>query len=316
MNTSTPKHYEFTIIQIDQLIPFKDHAFIPYDEKRIKPLRVSIEKNGIIHPIVVRPLNGNEEKDKFEIVSGHNRVEAAKLAGLTEVPAVIKELTDDEAVMLSNEANLQSRNFSTWLPSEKIKSIHQYHETVKNQGSRSDLQSETSGDSPKKLNAREKTALVYGQSDEKIKVYLELHKLIDELQQRLDRNKLGITAASEICFIPEEGQKLINPVLGDSTKGYEVTVKRSKKLRDYFENRVDKSRIKEDRELLKDGIRLILTETEDDDTDTEKSDDTVKISIPKDKYEELFPENPSTEKIVGYIIKAIEKYRNQDEGGL
>jgi len=309
------KQYEIIQIPIDQLVPFKHHIFKPYDEHRMKTLLASVKESGIIHPIVVRRIKSKDGKETFEIVSGHNRIKAAGLAELTEVPAVVKELTDDEAVILANEANIESRNFSTWLPSEKIKSINQYHAAVKHQGSKKTSKDTTSGGNRQKADdsyARQRTADAYGQSNSTIRTFIELNRLIEPLLDKVDANDFGTTPASALSFISPEGQSLINSVLNEDKKIYKVTVKRSEKLRSYFENEGEEATIKKDVETIKARIREILNPIKDNDPKS----DIVKISIPKDKFDELFPDDISTpEEATEYNLKALEFYKAQEEVG-
>ena len=305
---SQPNQYAVIAIPIDQLIPFKEHVFKPYDERRMATLLASVKESSIIHPIVVRRIKGKDYK--FEIISGHNRVEAARLAGLTEVPAIVKELSDDEAVILANEANIESRNFSSWLPSEKIKSIYQYHAAVKHQVSKKNAKTPSVGDNRQKSDdnyARQRTAAAYGQSNSRIRTYIELNRLIEPLLDKLDANEFGTTPASELSFISKEGQSIINSVLNEDKKIYKVAVKHSKQLRSFFEDKVNESTIKEDGELIKVSVREILAEAN---VNNVPADDTVKIPMPKDKYEEFF-EDQKPETIVDEVIEALTFYKTQ-----
>lgn len=294
-------------IPIDQLTQFKHHIFKPYSEQRMKTLVASVNENRIIHPVIVRRMKGKDNHDKFEIISGHNRVEAARLANLKEVPAVVKELSDDEAVIIANEANIESRNFSTWLPSEKIKSINQYHAAVKSQGKTKDSKSTASGGNRQKLEdsyARKRTAEVYGQSPSVIRLHIELSRLDESLLDKLDAEDYGTTPASELSFISADGQRLVNSVLDEDKdkKLYKVTVRRSKELRAFFENDVDESLIKEKEESYKDRVRKILSNSKEPTSET-NSDDSVKIPIPQEEYTELFPDAPSPEDIAEYMVR-------------
>ena len=307
--------FEVTKIPIAELVPFKNHIFKPYDDKRMNTLLASVKENGIIHPIVVRKITGKDSKEKFEIISGHNRVKAAKLAGQTEVPAVVKELSDDEAVILSNEANIESRNFSTWLPSEKIKSINQYHSAVKNQGNKKNSKT-TSGDNRQKSDddyARQKTAAAYGQSNSTIRVYIKLYELIEPLLDKLDMEDFGTTPAYEIAFISPEGQSLVSSVLDEDKKMYKITVKRSERLRAFFENEIDDSMIKNDSESVKTKIREILIQSKIDNTNDGLAKDIIYIPMSKEKYIEFFPDDKHQEDVVDYIIKALDRYKSQED---
>lgn len=314
VDTGTIKSEESNVqlaqIPTGKLTPFKHHIFKPYSAQRMKTLAASVQENGIIHPIIVRVKamkkgdNPTMLFDEYEIISGHNRVEAAKLAGLKVVPAVVKELTDDEAVFLANEANIESRSFSTWLPSEKIKSINQYHAAAKNQGKKNP--NLTSGDNRQKTEdnyARQRTAQVYGQSASQIRNFIELSHLTESLLDRLDAEDFGTTPASELSFISPNGQELINSVLDEDKdkKLYKVTVRRSVQLRKFFEDDADESQIKEMAEVIKDGIRKILNNSKD--TTSETALDAVKIPISQEEFAELFPDAPSPEDIAEYMVR-------------
>lgn len=308
-------------IPIDQLIKFKHQVFKDYEKRRMETLVASVKENGIIHYIVVRRVKEKEGNEHFEIISGHNRVEAARLAGLTKVPAIVKDLTDDAAIILSNEANIESRNFSTWLPSEKIKSINQYHGAVKSQGSKKNSKDTTSGGNRQKSNdsyARERTAAAYGQSNSTIRTFIELDRLIECLMDKLDANDFGTTPASELSFIFREGQEIINFVLDEDNgkdeekKSYKITVENSKKLRTFFEDGVVKTMIQEDVESVKQEIRNILSRPKDNVTCKVEADVTITIKILTDDYRELFPGEPTQEEVAEAIIEMIKAWKNNE----
>jgi len=300
-------------IPIGDLVQFEFHIFKPYDNKRLERLRQSIEKNGIIHPIVVRITKGKDGKEKIEIVSGHSRVAAANLAGLTEMPCVIRNLTDDEAKLVANEANIESRQWGNWFESEKILSINQYQDALKSQGSKKNSKSPVGDNRQKSENsyARQRTAAVYGLSPSTVRVYTELGRLIEPLQGKLDSKDLGTTPAAEISFINSEGQKLVNSIFEEDMKVYKITVKKSEKLRAFFEDQVKESLTKETEESVKNGIRQILNQPPNDSDGP--TDDKFIIPIPMDAYKDLFPDAPPLEEIVAYTIKAIETLRDKGE---
>lgn len=200
------------LVSIDNLQEFKGHAFKPYTGKRLDQLTKSIKENGVMQHIIARP---TKNIHMFEIVSGHNRVIAAKQAGLTVIPAVVRKMSDDDAVILANETNVTQRSFKDWLPSEKAKSIYQYHEAVKKQGKRSVKKDDTSGGNSQKDAdyARTKTANVYGVKGNIIRLYLEIHNLTEDLMNKLDIRDFEVTAAQALSFISPAGQSLVNAVL-------------------------------------------------------------------------------------------------------
>ena len=284
----------------DKLKPYPNHPFKPYEGDRLNRLANSIKENGVIHPIIVQPI-----KDSFRIISGHNRVNAAKKAELTEIPAIVRDdLSEHDADILVNESNIESRSFSTWLPSEKIKSINQYHAAVKKQGIRP-FSKFTSGETSQKLDqyARQRTSAAYGESNSIIRLYIELNRLIGALQDKLDLKDFGTTPASAVSFIPPEGQKLIAAVL-DENDIYKLNIKSSIKLREFFENQSDT--LTED--MLKDEIRLILNPIKESPTTAEEPvDETIRLPIPKDKFDELFPDASTPEEAVELLIQVMEE---------
>ena len=125
-----------TEVNLSQLVPFSNHPFKLYEGDRLKDMVESIKEFGIITPLIVRPL----ETNKYEILSGHNRANAGKLAGLTKTPVVIKEnLTDEEAMLIVTETNLIQRAFSELSHSEKARILTERHNAIKEQGKRMDL---------------------------------------------------------------------------------------------------------------------------------------------------------------------------------
>jgi ParB family chromosome partitioning protein len=126
-------------LNIDDLIPFADHPFKLYEGERLDDMVRSVGKNGVIVPVIVRPMPDGDE-GTYEILSGHNRVNAAKLAGLTEVPVIIKkDLTDNEAELIVTETNLMQRSFIDLLHSERAVALKRHMDAISKQGKRNDL---------------------------------------------------------------------------------------------------------------------------------------------------------------------------------
>ena len=124
---------EYLHIGIEQLVPFADHPFKLYEGRRFADMVESVRANGVLVPIVVRP----GADDQFEILSGHNRVAAAREAGLSEIPAIVREgLTDEEALLIVTETNLIQRSFADLKHSERAVAIAAHHRATKHQGKR------------------------------------------------------------------------------------------------------------------------------------------------------------------------------------
>src|SRR5699024_4282373 len=125
-----------TEIEVSKLIPFRNHPFKLYEGERLNDMVESIKEYGVITPLIVRPM----EDGRYEILSGHNRANSAKIAGLTKVPVVIKEgLTDEEAMLIVTETNLIQRSFSELSHSEKARILTERHNAIKEQGKKIDL---------------------------------------------------------------------------------------------------------------------------------------------------------------------------------
>ncbi len=183
-------------IPLDQLVPFKDHPFKVIDDESMMDTVQSIREHGILLPLIARPIPDG----KYEIVSGHRRSHAGKLAGLETVPVIVRELDDDAAVILMVDSNLQRENI---LPSERAFAFKMKLEAMKHQGQRADL---TSGQVGQKL--KWSVAMVANQSGDSIKQvqrYIRLTELLPELLDLVDERKLAFNSAVEVSYLnPEE----------------------------------------------------------------------------------------------------------------
>ena len=183
-------------IPLDQLIPFKDHPFKVIDDESMMDTVQSIREHGILLPLIARPMPDG----KYEIVSGHRRSHAGKLAGLKTVPVIVRELDDDAAVILMVDSNLQRENI---LPSERAFAFKMKLEAMKHQGQRADL---TSGQVGQKL--KWSVAMVANQSGDSIKQvqrYIRLTELLPELLDLVDERKFAFNSAVEVSYLnPEE----------------------------------------------------------------------------------------------------------------
>jgi len=177
----------------------------------------SIKKLGIIVPIVVRP-----KEDKYEVLSGHNRLNAAKAVGLNKVPATIKEnLEDEEAMLIVTETNLMQRSFSDMLHSERATALFEHHKALTVQGKRTDLLKEietmlkadevkdesTSRLLGEKLTSADETGKSYNLSGRTVSRYLRICHLIKELKDRLDVEEISFYASVELSYLTEEEQQ-------------------------------------------------------------------------------------------------------------
>jgi len=239
-----------SFIAIENLVPFKNHPFKLYEGERFADMVESVKANGVIIPVIIRPLND----DKYEILSGHNRVEAAKAAELETIPAIIQEdLSDDEALLIVTETNLRQRSFADLSHSEKATTLAVHHEAVKNQGRRTDLINEIENllknsvnlrnhedfdsFSPlgKRLNNVVKLGENYGLSKNSVARYLRINKLIDELKKRVDTEEISIRAAVELSYLPEQDQKDLFIIMQENSE-LKIDMKKAELLREFSES--------------------------------------------------------------------------------
>ncbi|GKX31402.1 chromosome partitioning protein ParB [Vallitalea longa] len=215
-----------TEISLKDLLPFKNHPFKLYEGERLDDMIKSIEDLGVIVPVIVRPINNNQ----YEILSGHNRVNAANIAGLEKVPAVIKEdLTDEEAFLIVTETNLIQRSFADLSHSERASVIASRHEAMKNQGVRNDLfneieklleadeikDCETCAPMGNKLKTIDKVGKEYNLSKNSIARYLRIAKLIKPFQELMDENQISIRAGVDLSYLNNEEQYLVHSVISE-----------------------------------------------------------------------------------------------------
>ena len=187
-------------IRIDKIHPFKDHPFKVVDDDKMAELVESIKANGILSPVLVRP----DKQGGYEMVSGHRRMHAAKLVGLEVVPAIVKEMTDDESVIVMVDSNVQREEI---LPSERAYSLKMKMDVVKRQGRRTDLE-DTSGTECRKLTG-DAVGEEFGLRDRQVRKYVKLTDLIPELMQMVDEKVISIGMGYDISFFDKEVQKWI-----------------------------------------------------------------------------------------------------------
>ena len=192
-------------LEIVKIRPFKDHPFKVVDDEKMQDLVESIRTNGILSPVLVRPV-GN---DVYEMVSGHRRMHAAVILGMDRVPAIIREMSDDEAIVKMVDADIQREEL---LPSEKAFAYRMKMEAMKRQGSRRDL---TSDQNDPKLSAWT-IGEESGISGSQVKRYIRLTELIPELLDYVDQKRIQFTVAVEISYIDREIQKWLFEYIKDN----------------------------------------------------------------------------------------------------
>lgn len=203
-------------IKVDEIQAFHDHPFHLYEGERLQDMVQSIKEHGVLNPVIVRKLGKG-----YEMLSGHNRANAAKLAGLTEVPAIVKaDLPDEEAYVYVIETNLMQRSFNDLMPSEKAAVMAAHYDKVCCQGKRNDIIRElellngiepksTCGHNGHKLKSRDAMAAEYGFSSRNAARYLRLNYLIQPFKNLMDENKIALLAAVDVSYLTENEQNML-----------------------------------------------------------------------------------------------------------
>lgn len=239
-----------TEIELTKLVPFSNHPFKLYEGERFENMVRSIKELGIIVPIVVRP-----KGDKYEVLSGHNRLNAARVVGLEKVPATIKEnLEDEEAMLIVTETNLMQRSFSDMLYSERATALSEHHKALVSQGKRTDLlkeietmlkadeikDEETSRLIGEKLTSANETGKNYNLSGRTVSRYLRICNLIKELKDRLDIEEIPFFASVELSYLTDEEQHIVEDIISEHR--FKIDLKKAETLRSYS----DKNKLNEE----------------------------------------------------------------------
>ena len=266
-------------ISIDKLHPFKNHPYKVQDNEEMERLTESIKQNGVVSPVIVRPLE--DTKDEYEIISGHRRVMASRKAGMKEVPALVVSLDRDAAAIVLVDSNLHREHI---LPSEKAFAYKLKLEAMKHQGWRSDL---TSTQVVSKSRTDEMVGADNGDSREQVRRYIRLTNLIPEILQYVDDGKIAFTPAVELSYLNEQEQyDLLEQIeLNDCTPSLSQAC-RFKKL-------------SQESNLTPEVIATIMSE--------EKANQREMFKVPMERIRKFIP-NATAKQTEDFVIKACEHY--------
>ena len=210
------------MLPIKKIRPFHDHPFHLYEEDRLEDMVASVREHGILNPVIVQEIDGG-----YEMLSGHNRMNAAKLVGLKEIPAIVKtDLSEEEAYVYVIETNLMQRSFSDLLISEKAAVLKARYEKESCQGRRNDIIEEiarmegkelpaTCGHGDQRLNTRDMIGKEYELSGSSVGRLLKLNDLIKPFKDMVDRGALYTKVALQLAFLPEEEQNMVFRVMNE-----------------------------------------------------------------------------------------------------
>lgn len=274
-------------IDINQIQPFHNHPFKVVDDAKMDDLVNSIRLNGVLTPVLVRPTDDGG----YEMISGHRRMHAAERAGLTTIPAIIRELTDDDATIVMVEANSQREEI---LPSEKAFAYKMRYEAMKRQGSRSDLTSYQVGT---KLRADEELAKELGESKNQVYRFIRLTDLIPELLEMVDTKKMPLVTGVDISYIDPKVQQYLYEYIKENgmVKSYQVTA-----LRKYLE---DYETIGQSKMIA------VLNEVITGKTQTKS------VHFTEKKLRKYFSSNYTVSDMEKIMIRLLEKWKSEQEGG-
>ena len=197
-------------IRIDQIFPFENHPFKVLDDDRMQELVESIRQHGVLVPVLVRP----DDEGTYEMISGHRRMHAAKLAGLATIPAIIKPMTDDEATIAMVDANMQREEI---MPSERAFSLKMKMDAMRRQGARMDRKENSTSDTEcRKLNTAATVGESCGLKQVQVRKYIRLTGLDPRLLEFVDQKRIAIALAVEISYLDRQIQGWIYEYVKDN----------------------------------------------------------------------------------------------------
>lgn len=272
-------------IPVEKLRPFAGHPFKVKDDAEMNTLIESIQTQGILSPLIIRPI---ENTDEYEVISGHRRLHAAQKAGITEVPALIYALDRDAAVIAVVDSNLHREHI---LPSEKAFAYRMKLEAMSRQGHRSDLTSDQLG---RKLETAEIIAQQSDDSKSQVRRYIRLTYLIPEFLEKMDEGEIALSVGVELSFLDEQSQRevLEQCAINDCTPSYSQAWRMHKAEREGT--------------LTSAVIQAIMSE--------EKANQKARLKIPMERIRKYFPQSYTAAQIEDAVVKLCERdYRRRTD---
>lgn len=271
-------------IPLSEIRPFKNHPFKVTDDELMQQTIDSIMQVGVLNPAIIRPA----PEGGYEMVSGHRRLHAADLAGLKTIPAIVRNLDDDEAVILMVDSNLQRETIS---PMERAQAYKMKLEALKHQGKRVDLEGKsTSTQIAQKLSV-EKVAAEAGTSRDQVRRYIRLTELLPEVQEKVDSKEIAFSPAVELSYLTRDEQKQFLDAM------------------DYSQNTPSLSQAQRLKKLSREGkctqeaMRSIMSE--------EKKEEQERITLSSDTLRKYFPRSYTPLQMQQTIIKLLEQWQKK-----
>ena len=267
-------------IPIDELHPFTNHPFKVLDDEAMTRTVESIAQYGVLAPLIARP---RPDGDGYEIISGHRRQYAAKLAGLDTLPVIVRQMSDDAAVILMVDSNLQREHI---LPSERALAYKMKLDAIKNQGARSDL---TSRQVVGKLEAADEVGKATDESGRQVQRFIRLTNLVPELLDMVDEKKISFNPAVELSYLDEKQQQDFLEAMDASQNAPSLSQAiRIKKLA-------------QQGEFDYDAVYNIMNEEKKNELDT--------VTIKNETLRKYFPRNYTPRQMENIIIKLLDQWQ-------
>ena len=270
-------------LDLKSLVPFQNHPFKLRDGEEKEQLLKSIKAQGTIEPLIVRSLSESE----YEVISGHRRLEICKELGIEKLPAIVRNLTDEQAISMMVDANMHRENI---LPSERAFAYKMKWEAIRKQGQRTDL---TLSQPATKYRSDERIANEFGIGKDTLHRYIRLTYLIPELLEMVDKGRIALTPAVELSYLTnEEQQALLNEIeYTDATP----SLSQAQRLRNFSRQG----------RLNADVIFAVLSE--------EKANQKEQIRFPKEEIQKYFPKSYTDKDMQNTILKLLDKWHRQRE---
>ena len=268
-------------IPVRELIPFKNHPFKVLDDEAMLRTTESIAEYGVLTPLIARPL----DHGGYEIISGHRRAHAAELAGLSEVPVLVRDMDDDAATVLMVDSNLQRENI---LPSERAFAYRMKLEALNHQGQRSDL---TSVQVEQKSNARSILAKETGSSEATIFRFIRLTNLVPDLLDLVDCKQISFNPAVELSYLSPEEQETFLQAMDEVQAAPSLSqAQRLKKLA-------------QEGNFTMDAAREIMNEV--------KKGDLERVTFRNEQLRKYFPRSYTAQQMQDTIIKLLDQWQKK-----
>lgn len=273
-------------IPLSEIRPFKNHPFKVTDDELMQQTIDSIMQVGVLNPAIIRPA----PEGGYEMVAGHRRLHAADLAGLKTIPAIVRNLDDDEAVILMVDSNLQRETIS---PMERAQAYKMKLEALKHQGKRVDLEGKsTSTQIAQKLSV-EKVADEAGTSRDQVRRYIRLTELLPEVQKKVDSKEIAFSPAVELSYLTHDEQKQFLDAMDYSQNTPSLSqAQRLKKL-------------SREGKCTKEAMRSIMSE--------EKKEEQERITLSSDTLRKYFPRSYTPLQMQQTIIKLLEQWQKKQQ---